>query len=93
MRIRNMDPKLLDTMFAHENTNPETFLSKENMRASVRLALQKLPSKEKTVMILHYYEDMLLEDIGFVLGYTKEVVIKLNKSALRRIRQSLRRIL
>ena len=51
--------------------------------------LKVLPEKEKMVLILYYYEDLTLREIGQVLNVTESRVSQLHSKANERLRAKL----
>jgi RNA polymerase sigma factor for flagellar operon FliA len=51
-----------------------------------------LPEKEKKVLILYYYEDLTLKEIGEVLNVTESRVSQLHTKAIVRLRAKLAEI-
>jgi RNA polymerase sigma factor for flagellar operon FliA len=52
-------------------------------------ALKELPDKEKKVLILYYYEDLTLKEIGKVLEVTESRISQLHTKAVMRLRSKL----
>ena len=44
-------------------------------------AINELPEREKNVLIMYYYEDMTLKEIGKVLNVTESRVSQIHTSA------------
>jgi RNA polymerase sigma factor for flagellar operon FliA len=55
-------------------------------------AINGLPEKEKKILILYYYEDLTLKDIGRVLEVTESRVSQLHTKAILRLRAKLTNI-
>ena len=51
--------------------------------------MQELPDKEKKVLVLYYYEDLTLKEIGHVLGVTESRISQLHTKAIMRLRAKL----
>jgi RNA polymerase sigma factor for flagellar operon FliA len=54
--------------------------------------INELPDKEKKILILYYYEDLTLRDIGKVLDVTESRVSQLHTKAILRLRSKLTNI-
>lgn len=53
-------------------------------------AINKLPTREKTLMALYYQEEMNLKEIGAIMGVTESRVCQLHSQAISRLRSKLR---
>jgi RNA polymerase sigma factor for flagellar operon FliA len=67
-------------------------VEKEVMRQVIIAAINELPDKEKKILILYYYEDLTLKDIGRVLEVTESRVSQLHTKAILRLRSKLTNI-
>jgi RNA polymerase sigma factor FliA len=83
---------ILETLEAPENMNPDILIEKEEIRDYIIDAIKKLPDKEKKVIVLYYYEDLTLKEIGEVLEVTESRVSQLHTKAIMRLRGRLGRI-
>ena len=83
---------ILETLEAPENMNPDVLIEKEEIRDYIIDAIKKLPEKEKKVIVLYYYEDLTLKEIGEVLEVTESRVSQLHTKAIMRLRGRLGRI-
>ncbi len=69
--------------------NPECAVEREDIRRVVAQAINELPEKEKKVLILYYYEDLTLREIGQVLNVTESRISQLHTKAIIRLRAKL----
>ncbi len=83
---------IIETLEAPENMNPDVLIEKEEIRDHIVEAIKKLPDKEKKVIVLYYYEDLTLKEIGAVLDVTESRVSQLHTKAIMRLRGRLGRI-
>ena len=88
----NDELSILETLEAPENMNPDILIEKEEIRDYIIDAIKKLPEKEKKVIVLYYYEDLTLKEIGEVLEVTESRVSQLHTKAIMRLRGRLGRI-
>ena len=88
----NDELSILETLEAPENMNPDILVEKEEIRDYIIDAIQKLPDKEKKVIVLYYYEDLTLKEIGEILEVTESRVSQLHTKAIMRLRGRLGRI-
>ena len=61
------------------------------MKCLLVSSMQSLPEPEKTVITLYYGEELLLKEIGEVLGVTESRVSQIHSRALYRLNRELRR--
>jgi len=69
--------------------NPDTIVEKEEIKRVIVDAIKELPEKEKKVLVLYYYEDLTLKEIGEVLAVTESRVSQLHTKAVMRLRAKL----
>ncbi len=92
MGDENDELSILETLEAPESMNPDILIEKEEIRDYIIDAIKKLPEKEKKVIVLYYYEDLTLKEIGEVLDVTESRVSQLHTKAIMRLRGRLGRI-
>jgi RNA polymerase sigma factor for flagellar operon FliA len=61
----------------------------EEMKALLSAAIQALPEPERTVILLYYAEEMMMRDIGEVLGVSESRVCQLHSKAVYRLNREL----
>jgi RNA polymerase sigma factor for flagellar operon FliA len=66
----------------------DTLETKESKRALVR-AVDGMPERERTVLLMYYYDELTLSEIGQVLGVTESRVCQIHTKALRQLRAKL----
>ena len=66
----------------------DTFEAKESKEALVR-AVDGMPERERTVLMMYYYDGLTLTEIGEVLGVTESRVCQIHTKALRQLRSKL----
>ncbi len=64
-------------------------LARSGIGELLHIKLQELPSAERTVIMMHYYENRAMEEIGKHLGLTKSRVYRIREKALKRLRKAL----
>lgn len=69
--------------------NPDTIVEKEEIKRVIIQSINELPDKEKKVLVLYYYEDLTLKEIGQVLDVTESRVSQLHTKAILRLRTKL----
>jgi RNA polymerase sigma factor for flagellar operon FliA len=66
----------------------EVFEAKESKKALL-VAVDRMPERERAVLIMYYYDGLTLTEIGGVLGVTESRVCQIHTKALRRLRSKL----
>jgi len=69
--------------------NPDTIVEKDEIKRVIIQSINELPDKEKKVLVLYYYEDLTLKEIGQVLDVTESRVSQLHTKAILRLRTKL----
>ena len=69
--------------------NPDATVEREEVKRVIVQAISELPEKEKKVLVLYYYEDLTLKEIGQVLDVTESRVSQLHTKAILRLRAKL----
>jgi RNA polymerase sigma factor FliA len=69
--------------------NPDATVEREEVKRVIVQAIGELPDKEKKVLVLYYYEDLTLKEIGQVLEVTESRVSQLHTKAILRLRSKL----
>jgi RNA polymerase sigma factor for flagellar operon FliA len=77
---------------APSSLNPDVIVEKDEIRRVIVDAINELPDKEKKILVLYYYEDLTLKEIGQVLEVTESRVSQLHTKAILRLRAKLTNI-
>jgi RNA polymerase sigma factor for flagellar operon FliA len=78
-----------DSLESPVSLNPDVVVEKDEIRRVIAEAINELPEKEKKVLILYYYEELTLREIGQVLEVTESRVSQLHTRAILRLRARL----
>lgn len=81
-----------DSIESPASLNPDVIVEREEIRRVIVEAINELPEKEKMVLVLYYYEDLTLKEIGQVLNVTESRVSQLHTKANLRLRAKLTNI-
>jgi RNA polymerase sigma factor for flagellar operon FliA len=83
---------VMETIESPRSLNPDVIVEREEVKNIIVEAISDLPDKEKKVLILYYYEDLTLKEIGEVLQVTESRISQLHTKAIMRLRSKLMNI-
>ena len=83
---------IMETLESPNSLNPDVIVERDEVKKLVIQTIEDLPEKEKKVLILYYYEDLTLKEIGEVLNVTESRVSQLHTKAILRLRSKLNHI-
>lgn len=78
----NDKASIVDTIEAPSSLNPDTIIEKDEIKRVIVEAINELPDNVKQVLILYYYEDLTLKEIGKILEVTESRVSQLHGKAI-----------
>ena len=79
-----------DSIESPASLNPEVIAERDEIRRVIVEAINELPDNEKKILVLYYFEDLTLKEIGQVLGVTESRVSQLHTKAILRLRSRLK---
>lgn len=88
----NDEVSFMETLESPANLNPDVIIEKEEIKNVIVEAIKTLPEKEKKVIVLYYYEDLTLKEIGEVLEVTESRISQLHTKAVMRLRSKLSKV-
>ena len=77
---------IVDSIESPHSLNPDVIVEKEAVKKVIVRAIDELPEKEKKVLVLYYYEDLTLKEIGKILEVTESRISQLHTKAIMRLR-------
>lgn len=80
---------LMDTLEDTTADNPVEVAEGRELRRLLARAINTLPEREKTVVMLYYYEGLTLAEIGAVLGVTESRVSQIHTKSVLQLRAKL----
>ncbi len=83
---------IADSIESSPSMNPDVIVEKDEIRRVIVQSIQELPEKEKKVLVLYYYEDLTLKEIGAILKVTESRISQLHTRAIMRLRAKLTNI-
>lgn len=78
-----------DSLEAPSSMNPDVEAERKAIKQIVMDAIYQLPEREQKVLIMYYYENMTLREIGEVLQVTESRVSQIHSSASAHLRAKL----
>ena len=66
---------------------PEEAIEKEELKKMMVRAIDSLTEKERSVVVLYYYEDMTLKEISLTLEESESRVSQLHTKALNKMKK------
>ena len=69
----------------------EQILAKQEMKELVGQRMTELPEKEQLVLVLYYYEELTLKEIGEILDVTESRVCQIHTKAILRLKGKIQR--
>lgn len=81
----------IEQNFALSFEQPEKILEKQELKDLLIKTLETLTEKEKTVIILYYYEELTLKEISRILEVSESRVSQLHTKALQKMKSKLGR--
>ena len=83
---------IVNTLEGSDNLNPEKVSERKELESTIGQIIEELPEKEKLVLILYYYEDLTLREIGEALEVTESRVSQLHTKAIYKLKAKLKKI-
>ena len=80
---------LLDTLEDPGAVDPAGNVEAQETKILLARAIERLGEREKIVLVLYYYENMTLAEIGRVLGVTESRISQMHTAAMARLRTTL----
>ncbi|MEW6608662.1 MAG: RNA polymerase sigma factor WhiG [bacterium] len=84
--------EIIDTIKTPPEQGPDAKLEQEELKRLLIEAINNLPAREKEIVVLYYYDDLTLKEIGKVLGVTESRICQLHSKAILRLRGYLNKI-
>ncbi|MGL1894679.1 MAG: RNA polymerase sigma factor WhiG [Spirochaetaceae bacterium] len=81
-----------DSIESPSGLQPDVIIEKEEIKRVIAEAITELPDNEKKVLVLYYYEDLTLKEIGKILEVTESRISQLHTRAIVRLRGKLTNI-
>ncbi len=81
--------EIIDTIEDSKKLNPQERMEEQNVKTDLQKALQRLPERERVLMVLYYQENMTMKEIGETLGMSESRVCQLHAQAIMKLKNIL----
>lgn len=81
--------EIIDTIEDSGKLNPQERLEEKNVKTDLQKALQRLPERERVLMVLYYQENMTMKEIGETLGMSESRVCQLHAQGIMKLKNIL----
>lgn len=82
-----------DLVSSGEEELPENILLKDEIKKILTGIIEDLPEKEKLVISLYYYEELMLKEIADILGVSESRVSQIHSKVLLKMRAKLQKVI
>lgn len=69
--------------------DPYRVVENQELNDTLRAVIQKLPEKERMVIVLHYYEGLTMKNIAKILGVSESRISQIHSRTLMKMRQEI----
>lgn len=81
--------EIIDTIQDTNKPNPQEQMEEKNIKQQLEKALQRLPERERVIMVLYYQENMTLKEIGATLNMSESRVCQLHAQSIMKLKNIL----
>jgi RNA polymerase sigma factor for flagellar operon FliA len=81
--------EIIDTIEDSKKLNPQERMEEKNVKTDLQRALQRLPERERVMMVLYYQENMTMKEIGATLNMSESRVCQLHAQAIMKLKNIL----
>lgn len=81
--------EIIDTIEDSNRLNPQEEAEDKNIKQELERALQRLPERERIIMVLYYQENMTLKEIGGTLEMSESRVCQLHAQGIMKLKNIL----
>lgn len=81
--------EIIDTIQDTGKLNPQEEMEEKNVKQQLEKALQRLPERERIIMVLYYQENMTLKEIGATLNMSESRVCQLHAQSIMKLKNIL----
>jgi len=88
-----MGETLVTHLLADKGEDPFQLLSVKEMKHILAKAIDELPTREKNVLSLYYYDELTLKEIGEIMDLTESRICQIHTKCILKLRGKLKRVL
>lgn len=81
--------EVIDTIEDTNKLTPHERMEEENVKSDLQKALQRLPERERVLMVLYYQENMTMKEIGETMGMSESRICQLHAQAIMKLKNIL----
>lgn len=81
--------EIIDTIQDTGKLNPQEEAEEKNVKQELEKALQRLPERERIIMVLYYQENMTLKEIGETINMSESRVCQLHAQSIMKLKNIL----
>lgn len=81
--------EIIDTIQDTNRLNPSEEAEEKNIKQELEKALQRLPERERIIMVLYYQENMTLKEIGETIDMSESRVCQLHAQGIMKLKNIL----
>lgn len=81
--------EVIDTIEDTGKLTPHERMEEQNVKSDLQKALQRLPERERTLMVLYYQENMTMKEIGETMGMSESRICQLHAQAIMKLKNIL----
>ena len=83
---------LMEKTASTKSDDPFEILRKKEMKKILQETLEKLPKREKMVIVLYYYEELTFKEIGHILNISESRVSQIHGKVILKLRATLSKL-
>ncbi len=81
--------EIIDTIEDSNKLNPQERMEEQTVKTDLQKALQRLPERERVLMVLYYQENMTMKEIGETLNMSESRVCQLHAQSIMKLKNIL----
>ena len=81
--------EIIDTIEDTGKLTPQEHAEEKNVKHELERALQRLPERERIIMVLYYQENMTLKEIGETISMSESRVCQLHAQGIMKLKNIL----